>query len=75
MPTFHILRDIRGQVRKANERVGSLRTELSACSDLIEARLVESELRTATAIGEVASALAEFAEELCAQEAARIPGR
>ncbi len=53
--TVRLLSDIRDAVRETNTRLDETRTELSARIDQTNTRIVESELRTATAITDLIS--------------------
>ena len=61
--TVQILRDIRDEIRETNERLDQTKTELSARLDQTREELgkhiVESEMRTATAITDLAGALGD----------------
>lgn len=58
--TVRILSDIRDAVRETNTRLDETRTELSARIDQTNTRIVESELRTATAITDLAGSVREL---------------
>jgi methyl-accepting chemotaxis protein len=59
--TVRILTDIRDGVRETNARLDQTRDELSSRIDALTQRVVESEIRTATALTDVASTVREVA--------------
>jgi chromosome segregation ATPase len=79
--TIEILKDIRAGIEKTNERVDSLREDINAGLDrtnarldltndrldLLSRRVVESEVRTSTAIVDLAGAVRELTTVLRAQ--------
>jgi hypothetical protein len=72
--TIEILKDIRAGIEKTNERVDSLREDTNARLDLtndrldlLSRRVVESEVRTSTAIVELAGTVREMTTVLRAQ--------
>ncbi len=65
--TIEILRDIRAGIEKTNERVDALREDANARLDLLSRRIVESEVRTSTAIVDLAGTVREMTTVLRAQ--------
>jgi hypothetical protein len=72
--TVEILKDIRAGIERTNERVDSLKEELSsfredtnARLELLSCRVVESEIRTSTAIVDLAGTVREMTTVLRAQ--------
>ncbi|MBI2378588.1 MAG: hypothetical protein HYV07_31605 [Deltaproteobacteria bacterium] len=58
--TIQILTSIRDEIRTTNTRIDSLRSETNERLDALGRRLVESEIRTATAITELAGTVQEL---------------
>lgn len=65
--TIEILKDIRAGIEKTNERVDSLREDTNARLDLLSRRIVESEVRTSTAIVNLAGTVREMTTVLRTQ--------
>jgi chromosome segregation ATPase len=72
--SVRILKEIRDEVRRTNERIGATNDRLDATNERLEAmhaglsqRIVESELRTATAITELAATVRDMTSVLRAQ--------
>jgi hypothetical protein len=65
--TIEILKDIRAGIEKTNERVDSLREDTNARLDLLSRRIVESEVRTSTAIVDLAGTVREMTTVLRTQ--------
>ena len=62
--TIEILKDIRGEIRATNGRIDMLREELSHRLDQTNTRITQSEIRTATAITELAGSVHELIDHL-----------
>ena len=60
--TVEILKEIRGEIRQTNTRLDALRTETNARFDALGKRLTKSEMRTATALTDVAGSIREMTE-------------
>ena len=72
--TVRVLKEIRDEVRRTNERLDAANERLDATNDRLDAmhaglsqRIVESELRTATAITELAATVRDMTSVLRAQ--------
>ncbi|MGO8994542.1 MAG: hypothetical protein ACLQVI_14585 [Polyangiaceae bacterium] len=65
--TIEILKDIRAGIEKTNERVDLLREDTNAGLDLLSRRIVESEVRTSTAIVDLAGTVRDMTTVLRAQ--------
>jgi predicted nucleic acid-binding Zn-ribbon protein len=72
--TVRILKEIRDEVRRTNERLDATNERLDATNERLEAmhaglsqRIVESELRTATAITELAATVRDMTSVLRTQ--------
>ena len=65
--TIEILKDIRAGVEKTNERVDALREDTNARLDLLSRRIVESEVRTSTAIVDLAGTVRDMTTVLRTQ--------
>ena len=65
--TIEILKDIRAGVEKTNERVDALREDTNARLDLLSRRIVESEVRTSTAIVDFAGTVRDMTTVLRTQ--------
>jgi hypothetical protein len=58
--TIEILKSIRDEVKETNARLDQTNTRLESMRDELSRRIVESELRTATAITELAGTIREL---------------
>ena len=65
--TVRILKEIRDEVRRTNERLDATKERLDAMHAGLSQRIVESELRTATAITELAATVRDMTSVLRAQ--------
>lgn len=72
--TVRVLKEIRDEVRRTNEQLGATNQRIDATNERLEAmhaglsqRIVESELRTATAITELAATVRDMTSVLRAQ--------
>ena len=65
--TVQILREIRDEVVKTNARLDQTRGELSSRIDQTNARLVESDVRLATAVAGLAGTLTDIKQMLATQ--------
>jgi len=65
--TLRALREIRDEVRRTNERLDTTNERLDAMHAGLSQRIVESELRTATALTELAVTVREMTSVLRAQ--------
>jgi hypothetical protein len=65
--TIEILRSIRDEVKQTNTRIDSTNTRLDALREELSARIVASEIRTATAITDLAYTVREMTGVLRAQ--------
>lgn len=65
--SVRILKEIRDEVRRTNERIDATNAQLEAMHTGLSQRIVESELRTATAITELAATVRDMTSVLRAQ--------
>jgi hypothetical protein len=65
--SVRILKEIRDEVRRTNERLDATNERLGAMHAGLSQRIVESELRTATAITELAATVRDMTSVLRAQ--------
>jgi hypothetical protein len=65
--SVRILKEIRDEVRRTNARIDSTNERLDAMHAGLSQRIVESELRTATAITELAATVRDMTSVLRAQ--------
>jgi chromosome segregation ATPase len=65
--TIEVLKEIRDEGRKTNERLNDTNSRLDQMRDELSRRIVESEMRTATALTELAMSVKDVAGLLRAQ--------
>ena len=73
--TIEILKGIRDEVKQTNIRVDGLRDEMRGLREELSRRIVESEVRTSTAIGDLAGTVHEMTSVLRVFSRPAAPGR